>query len=675
MICLLLALMLVLPVCAYAAEEEENEFAAVTELYEDAGEEDGEAEAYEEAEEEEAYEEAEEEESLLTTEEDFSVPVTELSFAGEGLGEGAFDAYTGDEEETLLEEYSTAAKIDDGIYTILSSINTKFAVDVYGARKTNKTNIWLYQANNTKAQQFRFERQSNGYYKITNVNSGLAMDVYGGRTANKTNVWQYKWNGSKAQQWKLVSTGDGYYELESALNANMVLDVYGGKAVNKRNIQIYKRNGTKAQRFKLSAVYVGPPQPDDGGLYTIKTADGKFVLDVYGASLKNDANVQLYTSNNTNAQKWYMNKSGSYYTITSACSGLRLDIDGSVTTNGTNVIQFIHDETTGQKWKFVDTGSKSFYIVNAGGKYLNVSGTAKKGANVNIWTSDSSAAQKFVLAKTKIGDGWHTDPQTLIRKKYSNGTVTATDKQRYGTLTRKKTLTAYLKNAMVPVGQTLYIWGGGWSDGSSGGVEDNMIAGALKTWTMFFETHNSTNYDYLNYQYSYGNGLDCSGYAGWVLYNTLYSTDGEAYLTVKSSSVADTYISKGWADEEDSSANPEHFYPGDVVSIDGHVWISLGECSDGSVVIVHSSPNGVQIAGSVVPSTGASNSQAYNLAKKYMEKYFPQWPYATRCVGKTYLTNLAGVAHWNTSDGLLTDPDKLQSKSANDVLKLILGSV
>ena len=58
-----------------------------------------------------------------------------------------------------------------------------------------------------------------------------------------------------------------------------------------------------------------------------------------------------------------------------------------------------------------------------------------------------------------------------------------------------------------------------------------------------------------------------------------------------------------------------------------------------------------------------------------MEKYFPQWPYATRCVGKTYLTNLAGVAHWNTSDGLLTDPDKLQSKSANDVLKLILGSV
>ena len=671
---------------AEAPEEAETESAAEDEAdapEEDTAEEAASAEADEEpaleeetaeADEESAAEDAEEETLIEEQAVDMSVPVTELSFAGEGLGEGAFDYYADDDEETLFDELSTAATIKNGAYTILSAINNNFAVDVKGG-STQAANVWLYKKNGTEAQQFYFLRLSNGNYKITNINSGLALDVYAGKAQNKVNVWQYKWNGSKAQQWKLVSTGDGNYELESALNSNMVLDIYAGKAVNKNNIQIYKRNGTKAQRFKLSVVYTGPQQPMNGGLYTIKTADGKYVLDVYGGSLANDANVQIYTSNNTNAQKWYMRKSGSNYTITSACSGLRLDIDGSVTANGTNVIQFMHDETTGQSWKFVDTGSNSFYIVNAGGKYLTVSGTAKNGANVNIQTGNSSAAQKFVLAETSVGNGWLTDPQTLIRKKYSNGSVTATDTQRYGTLTRKKTLTAYLKNAMVPVGQTLYIWGGGWSDGESGAIIDNRVAGAMKSWKTFFNTHNASNYDYLNYQYSYANGLDCSGFAGWVIYNTLNSKDAQTGYTVTSTNVASSYINRGWADASSSSANPSKFYAGDVVSLNGHVWISLGECSDGSVVLVHSSPNGVQLSGSVVPSTGASNSQAYTLADKYMKKYFPQWPYATRCVGLTYLTNLAGVAHWKTSGGLLTDPDGLQSKSANDVLKLILGNI
>ena len=70
--------------------------------------------------------------------------------------------------------------------------------------------------------------------------------------------------------------------------------------------------------------------------------------------------------------------------------------------------------------------------------------------------------------------------------------------------------------------------------------------------------------------------------------------------------------------------------PGDVMSTDGHVWISLGTCDDGSVVIVHSAPSksrrlqpggGVQIS-AVGRDAGC---EAYTLAERYMAKYYPAW--------------------------------------------------
>ena len=65
---------------------------------------------------------------------------------------------------------------------------------------------------------------------------------------------------------------------------------------------------------------------------------------------------------------------------------------------------------------------------------------------------------------------------------------------------------------------------------------------------------------------------------------------------------------------------------GDIMSGENvsHVWLSLGQCFDGSVVILHSSPAGVHISGTPTPK-GAENSQAIKLANKYMSKYYPVW--------------------------------------------------
>ena len=36
--------------------------------------------------------------------------------------------------------------------------------------------------------------------------------------------------------------------------------------------------------------------------------------------------------------------------------------------------------------------------------------------------------------------------------------------------------------------------------------------------------------------------------------------------------------------------NRTNYYPGDIVSMNGHVWMCLGKCSDGGILLVHTSP-------------------------------------------------------------------------------------
>lgn len=248
---------------------------------------------------------------------------------------------------------------------------------------------------------------------------------------------------------------------------------------------------------------------------------------------------------------------------------------------------------------------------------------------------------------------------------------------------RVSTIKNFLENAVKPLGTTLYVWGGGWgTDGNASHISARSI-GVSPKWKEFFDSQ-TASYSYTSTLYRSELGLDCSGYVGWCLYNTFNTKSGNNGYVELAQHMAGDFAKKGWGKYVRRS-KVKNWKPGDIMSSDcsdcGHVWISLGTCDDGSVVVLHSTggnSGGVQISGTPSPS-GKAKSQAALLAMKYMRKYCPEW---SRRYSKNYKSHLKGISYlshycqmrWDVSGkSVLTDPEGFQKKGPQEVLREILG--
>lgn len=149
---------------------------------------------------------------------------------------------------------NTYSLIAEGVYTLTPQCAPGMRLDVKGGDADSGTNIQIYTANGTDAQQFEFTYLADGYYRITAMVSGKVLDVQGGKTTSGTNVRQYNSNGTTAQQWMLKDAGDGYYYIIPRLNAALCLDVDDAGSSNSTNVQVWTQNSTNAQKWKLTKV-------------------------------------------------------------------------------------------------------------------------------------------------------------------------------------------------------------------------------------------------------------------------------------------------------------------------------------------------------------------------------------------------------------------------------------
>lgn len=140
--------------------------------------------------------------------------------------------------------------IEDGIYTISSSLNRNKVLDIECASHEDKANLQLWAKNDTDAQKFKITYVGEGYYEIEACCSRKLLDVAGAENRSGANVWQYQKNNSDAQKWIIKKANNGYCYVISKCNG-LCLDVSGAKVRNGTNIQVWSFNGTRAQKFKF----------------------------------------------------------------------------------------------------------------------------------------------------------------------------------------------------------------------------------------------------------------------------------------------------------------------------------------------------------------------------------------------------------------------------------------
>lgn len=295
----------------------------------------------------------------------------------------------------------TAVTIPNGNYYINVRSKVASSVDIPGGSAADSTAIQLYSGNSSKAQQFTFTRQSDGSYEIVNVNSGKALDVRNGVAENNAIVQQYSRNNSQAQRWFIRDSGAGYY-LQSALG-NWVLDLSGGNTANGAAIRLYTPNGTASQLFVVSSSDVNIAT----GVSMIITsvANKKLVTDVTSASTANEVRVQLYSSNNTNAQKYRFESIGNgTYKIINANSGKVLDVAGGSTANGAALQQYTSNNTVAQQWTVRNYGSGKIALVSVNAnKAVDIpGGNAVQQAQLQLYSPNGTVAQQWLVAKAPL---------------------------------------------------------------------------------------------------------------------------------------------------------------------------------------------------------------------------------------------------------------------------------
>ena len=295
----------------------------------------------------------------------------------------------------------TAVTIPNGNYYINVRSKVASSVDIPGGSAADSTAIQLYSGNSSKAQQFTFTRQSDGSYEIINVNSGKALDVRNGVAENNAIVQQYSRNNSRAQRWFIRDSGAGYY-LQSALG-NWVLDLSGGNTANGAAIRLYTPNGTASQLFVVSSSDVNIAT----GVSMIITsvANKKLVTDVTSASTANGARVQLYSSNNTNAQKYRFESIGNgTYKIVNVNSGKVLDVSSGSTANGAALQQYTSNNTVAQQWTVRNYGSGKIVLVSVNAnKAVDIpGGNAVQQAQLQLYSPNGTVAQQWLVAKAPL---------------------------------------------------------------------------------------------------------------------------------------------------------------------------------------------------------------------------------------------------------------------------------
>lgn len=196
-------------------------------------------------------------------------------------------------------------KRSDDLATLISSCSHSKVLDLNGLSTKDGNNISLWKFNDGDNQQWKFELISSiqeGNYVITPQNNpNIALDVYGAYKSEGTNIQIWERHNGAAQLWNIIY--DYSTNLYTFINPNSgkALDANGATSVNGTNIQIWGRNSSCAQKWKIIKV-------DNSYSFQSSCSSGSQVIEILNNNLNSGTNVQIWENYKQPNQLWQLNK-------------------------------------------------------------------------------------------------------------------------------------------------------------------------------------------------------------------------------------------------------------------------------------------------------------------------------------------------------------------------------
>ena len=296
-------------------------------------------------------------------------------------------------------------------------------LDVAGGKVSKAADVRWWRSNGTIAQKWVLTTNDDGGITIhPALDQSLCLDVQGGSATNGANLRLWSSNMSMAQrfvavpfagaaQTSNVSLGGKIVEIASALGGNLVMDVTSGSTASGAKMQLWRRNGSLAQAWRL--------EEQSNGYYVIRPTHSRAALGAgAGAVLPGTSATQqaLSSAGASSTQLWSIRlQDDGSYSILAANSGLALEVAEGAASSGT-ALQLGHsNESTAQRWNLtvLNEASASAAAALGPGTYRLesaqttatldtpalvadvASGSTANGANVRLWSSNSSVAQQF----------------------------------------------------------------------------------------------------------------------------------------------------------------------------------------------------------------------------------------------------------------------------------------
>lgn len=154
---------------------------------------------------------------------------------------------------------STAPKMaypNPGWYALTPACAPGMRLDVAYGGASSEDPVWLWEANGTPAQSWYLLPYSMtvGHYILisgTNMETRMVLDVQYGGTESGTPVWLYESNDTPAQEWIFLDAGGGYYYIVPSENQNLALAVKNGSSEEGCSLVVETRNGSAGQKWTL----------------------------------------------------------------------------------------------------------------------------------------------------------------------------------------------------------------------------------------------------------------------------------------------------------------------------------------------------------------------------------------------------------------------------------------